>query len=81
MAGAWAGPALIGRYGTIRLYAAAAAVTAVCALAMGMVPGIAAWGAARVLQGIGFGLLFASAESWLGQAVLKDRRGAKVGLY
>jgi MFS family permease len=81
MAGAWAGPALIGRYGTIRLYAAAAAVTAVCALAMGMVPGIAAWGAARVLQGIGFGLLFASAESWLGQAVLKDRRGDMMGFY
>ncbi len=39
MAGAWAGPALLGRYSTIRLYAAAAAITAVCALAMGMVPG------------------------------------------
>lgn len=81
MAGAWAGPALIGRYGTIRLYAAAAAITAVCALAMGMVPGIAAWGAARVLQGIGFGLLFASAESWLGQAVPTDRRGDMMGFY
>jgi MFS family permease len=81
MAGAWGGPALLGRYGTIRLYATAAAITAVCALAMGMVPGIAAWGAARVIQGIGFGLLFASAESWLGQAVPKDRRGDMMGFY
>ncbi|MFN7180531.1 MFS transporter [Hyphomonas sp.] len=81
MAGAWLGPALLGRYGTIRLYAAAAAITAVCALVMGMVPGIAAWGAARIMQGIGFGLLFASAESWLGQAVPKDRRGDMMGFY
>ncbi len=81
MAGAWAGPALLGRYGTIRLYAAAAAITAVCALAMGMVPGIAAWGAARVMQGIGFGLLFASAESWLGHAAPNDRRGDIMGFY
>lgn len=81
MAGAWAGPALLGRYGTIRLYAIAAAITAVCALLMGMVPGIAAWGAARVLQGVGFGLLFASAESWLGQAVPINRRGDMMGFY
>lgn len=81
MAGAWAGPALLGHYSTIRLYAAAAAITAVCALAMGMVPGIAAWGAARIIQGIGFGLLFASAESWLGQAVPKERRGDMMGFY
>jgi MFS family permease len=81
MLGAWVGPALLGRYGTIRLYAAAAAITAVFALVMGMVPGIAAWGAARVVQGIGFGLLFASAESWLGQAVPKDRRGDMMGFY
>jgi len=81
MAGAWAGPALLGRYGTIRLYATAAAITAVCALAMGMLPGIAAWGASRVIQGIGLGLLFASAESWLGQAVPKDRRGDIIGFY
>lgn len=81
MAGAWAGPALLGRYSTIRLYAAAAAITAVFALVMGMVPGIAAWGAARIMHGIGFGLLFASAESWLGQAVPKERRGDMMGFY
>jgi MFS family permease len=48
---------------------------------MGMVPGIAAWGAARVMQGIGFGLLFASAESWLGQAAPSERRGDVMGFY
>jgi MFS-type transporter involved in bile tolerance (Atg22 family) len=61
--------------------ALAAAITAVCALVMGMVPGFAAWGAARVLQGVGFGLLFASAESWLGQAVPINRRGDMMGFY
>jgi len=81
MLGAWVGPVLLGRYGTIRLYAAAAAITAILALVMGMVPVIAAWGVARIGQGIGFGLLFASAESWLGQAVPKDRRGDMMGFY
>jgi MFS family permease len=81
MLGAWVGPVLLGRYGTIRLYAAAAAITAIFALVMGMVPGIPAWGVSRIGQGIGFGLLFASAESWLGQAVPKDRRGDMMGFY
>ncbi len=81
MAGAWAGPALIGRYGTIRLFAAAAAVTAICALLMGMVADLAAWSAARLVHGIVFGLLFASAESWLGQAVPNGRRGDVMGFY
>lgn len=81
MAGAYMAPALIGQLGNIRVFAAAAALTAIGALTQGLFSSELAWAAARFTQGATFAAMFAAAEAWLGTATPQNHRGSVLGLY
>ena len=81
MAGAYFAPKLIGEIGNIRVFAAAAALTAVGALSQGLWMSDIGWALIRLIQGATFAAMFASAESWLGRVTPKQHRGGILGLY
>ncbi len=81
MLGAYLSPGLISDVGNIRIFAAAAALTASTAIAQGLWVSTPGWALLRLLQGVGFALMFASIESWLGRAVPPRQRGNILGFY
>jgi len=81
MAGALFAPALIGQFGNIRAFAAAAAISAITAHLMGTVFHPWGWAPLRFFQGLGFAVMFAAIESWLGAVVPNAKRGALIGVY
>ena len=81
MAGALFAPALIRIFGNIRAFAAAAAIGAITAHLMGEVFHPWVWVPLRFAQGLGFAVMFAAIESWLGAVVPHERRGALIGIY
>lgn len=81
MAGAASAPAALTLFGNIRLFSAAAALTASSALALDLFAHPLAWSVLRVLQGVAFAWIFASIESWLSDAVPARQRGAVTGFY
>jgi MFS family permease len=81
MAGAYYAPKIIGDFGNIRVFAAAAALTAVGALSQGLWMSDIGWALIRFVQGATFAAMFASAESWLGRVTPKEQRGGVLGAY
>ena len=81
MVGALFSPALIYQFGNIRAFAAAAAIGAITAHAMGAAFDPWAWVPLRFFQGVGFAIMFSAVESWLGAVVPNERRGALIGVY
>lgn len=81
MAGAWVSPRVLAAFGNIRLFAAAAAVTAAGFLSLALVQAPPFWALIRVLQGASFAFMFTSIESWLGEAVPAKARGNVMGIY
>ncbi len=81
MLGAWTSPRALAQFGNIRLFAAAAALTAVGALALSLVHFAPFWALVRIVQGISFAYMFTSIESWLGEAVPARTRGNVMGVY
>jgi len=81
MIGAYIAPRLIGTLGNIRMFAAAAALTAVGALMQGLWQSELGWALIRLVQGATFAAMFASAEAWLGRAAPVEHRGSVLGAY
>lgn len=81
MAGAFYAPRMIGLLGNIRVFAAAAALTAVGAIAQGLFMSEFGWAFIRFVQGATFAAMFAAAEAWLGRATPKEHRGGVLGVY
>lgn len=81
MLGAYLAPQLVARVGNIRIFSAAASLTVIGSLALSFALPIWAWAPIRIIQGIGFAAMFASAEAWLGQAAPEGRRGSILGAY
>jgi len=81
MLGAYLAPQFVARTGNIRTFSAAASLTVVGSLALSFVLPIWAWAPIRIVQGVGFAAMFASAEAWLGQAAPEGRRGSVLGAY
>lgn len=81
MIGAWTAPRAIAAIGNIRVFSAAAAVTAAGTLFMGMEEFPAAWTLIRFAHGLSFAWMFASAESWISAATPAPARGGVLGLY
>lgn len=81
MAGAWTAPRAIAAIGNIRVFSAAAAVNACATLLMAQENLAAAWTGARLVQGIAFAWMFASAESWISAATPAQARGSVMGFY
>lgn len=81
MIGAWTAPRALARFGNIRLFAAAAAVTSVGALSLSLWYEEGFWAVVRIVQGISFAYMFTSVESWLGEAVPDRSRGSVMGIY
>jgi len=81
MLGAYLAPQIVARTGNIRTFSAAASLTVVGSLALSFILPIWAWAPIRILQGIGFAAMFASAEAWLGQAAPEDQRGSVLSAY
>lgn len=81
MFGAWTSPRALALVGNIRLFAAAAAITAVGAIALSLLHEPPFWAVVRILQGASFAYMFTSIESWLGEAVPARTRGNVLGFY
>ena len=81
MAGALFAPSVIRIFGNIRAFAAAAAIGAITAHLMGSIFHPWVWVPLRFAQGLGFAVMFAAIESWLGAVVPHERRGALLGVY
>ncbi len=81
MAGAYYAPRLIGEFGNIRVFAAAAALTAVGAISQGLWTSEIGWAMIRFVQGATFAAMFAAAEAWLGRVTPKEHRGSVLGIY
>ncbi|MCR9196312.1 MAG: MFS transporter [Hyphomonas sp.] len=81
MAGAYYAPRLIGELGNIRVFAAAAALTAVGAISQGLWMSEFGWAMIRFVQGATFAAMFAAAEAWLGRVTPKENRGNVLGFY
>jgi MFS family permease len=81
MAGAFFAPRLIGELGNIRIFAAAAALTAIGAISQGLWVSEFGWAAARFIQGAAFAGMFAAAEAWLGRVTPPNKRGSVLGTY
>lgn len=81
MAGAYYAPRLIGELGNIRVFAAAAALTAVGAISQGLWMSEIGWSMIRFVQGATFAAMFAAAEAWLGRVTPKENRGSVLGVY
>lgn len=81
MIGAYLAPQVVARTGNIRTFSAAASLTVVGSLALSFILPIWAWAPIRIVQGIGFAAMFASAEAWLGQAAPENQRGSILGGY
>lgn len=81
MFGAWTSPRALALVGNIRLFAAAAGVSAAGILSLSLIHEPPFWAVVRVLQGIAFAYMFTSIESWLGEAVPARTRGNVMGVY
>lgn len=81
MAGAYYAPKLIGELGNIRIFAAAAALTAIGALSQGLWLSELSWAVIRFVQGVTFAAMFAAAEAWLGRVTPIAHRGNVLGVY
>lgn len=81
MFGAWTSPRALAMAGNIRLFAAAAGVSAAGILSLSLVHEAPFWALIRVVQGIAFAYMFTSIESWLGEAVPARARGNVMGVY
>lgn len=81
MAGAYYVPRVIGEVGNIRVFAAAAALTAVGAISQGLWMSEIGWAIIRFVQGATFAAMFAAAEAWLGRVTPKEYRGNVLGVY
>lgn len=81
MAGSWVSPRVLAAVGNIRLFAAAAAVTAAGFLSLSLLHIPVFWALVRVVQGASFAFMFTSVESWLGEAVPAKSRGNVMGVY
>ncbi|MEE2921114.1 MFS transporter [Hyphomonas sp.] len=81
MLGAWSAPAALASFGNIRLFAAAAAVTAAGSISLSLWYQPGYWALVRIVQGVSFAYMFTSVESWLGQAVPDKSRGSVMGIY
>lgn len=81
MGGAYLAPRLIGELGNIRVFAAAAALTAIGAIAQGLWLSELGWALIRFIQGTSFAAMFAAAEAWLGRVTKPVDRGSVLGTY
>jgi len=81
MAGAATAPRAITLVGNIRVYSAAAAISASTILAMVLAMDPLAWSVLRLVQGVAFAWMFASVESWLSSATPATSRGGVTGFY
>lgn len=81
MAGAYFAPRLIGELGNIRVFAAAAALTAMGAISQGLWLSEIGWAVIRLVQGASFAAMFAAAEAWLGRVTRPEDRGSVLGVY
>lgn len=81
MAGAWVSPRVLAAVGNIRMFAAAAALTAAGFLSLSLLLEPPFWALVRLLQGVSFAFMFTSIESWLGEAVPARSRGNVMGIY
>jgi len=81
MGGAYFAPRLIGELGNIRVFAAAAALTAIGAIAQGLWLSEFGWAMIRLIQGASFAAMFAAAEAWLGRVTKPADRGSVLGTY
>lgn len=81
MAGAYYAPRLIGELGNIRVFSAAAALTAVAAISQGLWFSEIGWALIRFIQGATFAAMFAAAEAWLGRVTPQEHRGGVLGIY
>ena len=81
MAGAWVSPRVLAAVGNIRMFAAAAAITAAGFLSLSLLLEPPFWALVRLLQGASFAFMFTSIESWLGEAVPARSRGNVMGIY
>ena len=81
MGGAYFAPRLIGELGNIRVFAAAAALTAIGAIAQGLWLSEFGWAMIRFIQGASFAAMFAAAEVWLGRVTKPADRGSVLGTY
>lgn len=74
-------PVFIRRVGHIRTFSALAAVTCVATMLFSLWANPYAWGALRILSGIGVVGLYMVVESWLNEQVEPAWRGRVFGLY
>ncbi len=81
MFGAWTSPRALSLIGNIRLFAAAAAITASGAIALSLLHAPLFWAIVRIVQGASFAYMFTSIESWLGEAIPARSRGTVLGFY
>ncbi len=81
MFGAWTAPRVLSQIGNIRLFAAAAAVSAAGSVLLSFGHSELFWAVIRIIQGIALAYMFTSAESWLGEAVPAPSRGNVMGIY
>lgn len=81
MAGAWTSSNAIILFGNIRVFSAAAAVSAASVLVMQLALDPWGWTAVRIVQGAAFAWMFSSIESWLGATVSAKSRGSVSGFY
>ncbi len=81
VAGCILGPAVIGRVGHIRAFAAFTATATVTPLLHAMWPEPLPWSVLRALNGLCFAGLFMSIESWLSGASSVETRGRILAVY
>ncbi len=81
MIGAAYAPRIIRRIGNIRCFSVAAAICGIGSLCLYLAPTATGWTVVRILQGIGFAMMFTAAEAWLGEAIEPEQRGGVMGFY
>ncbi|MEZ5853258.1 MAG: MFS transporter [Hyphomicrobiaceae bacterium] len=81
MLGCFLAPALIGRVGHIRCFAASTALATIAPLLHMLIVDPLAWTVLRIFQGICFAGLFTVIESWLSDAATSENRGRVLALY
>lgn len=72
---------LIKGVGHIRCFGAAVAAISAATLLHAMIPGAAAWGVLRLVEGVCMAGVFVCMESWLNQKATSDSRGQILAFY
>ncbi len=80
LVGTWMAPAIVGRAGYIRAFAAYAAVAAVATLAFPIAPWPAAWVVCRALIGFCFAGLFSVSDGWINAKATNANRGRMLAM-